>query len=159
MRRAMGRVLVSKVDSSGNKIKNFKKWRKDNPKEVYFDSYPEWEVWEYLTKSKIKFTSQPTLLLVNELDVTEFVKPRQTKKAKKEGRNSRDIKKVKQQKISYTPDYYLPKFDIYIEVKGYADEVFKLRWKLFKSKGYEGFIVYSLAEFKLLYKRILELYG
>jgi len=58
--------------------------------------------------------------------------------------------------VSQTPDYYLPQYDVYIEVKGFADEQFKMRWKLFKAKGYEGYIVYSLTEFKLLYKQLRE---
>ncbi len=84
----------------------------------------------------------------------EFEMPRQTKKAKEEKRNKREIKDVVQKPIGYTPDFYLPEFDLYIEVKGFADDVFKLRWKLFKLKGYDGFIVYSLEEFKQLYKQL-----
>ena len=66
------------------------------------------------------------------------------------------IKEVKQRKMEYTPDYYLPQYDVYIEVKGFADEQFKMRWKLFKAKGYKGFIVYSLNEFKELIKQLKE---
>jgi hypothetical protein len=154
--RYRGRVAVSKVDSKGKKIKNLKNWISKNPNSLYFDSYPEWEVWKYIKDSKINHTYQPKLVLFNGINTKEFKKPRQTKKAKAEGRIHREIKDVKQESISYTPDFYLPDFDVYIEVKGYADEVFKLRWKLFKLKGYDGFTVYSLAEFKRLYKQLSE---
>ena len=112
------------------------------------------EVWRYLEDEGIEADAKPSLLLFDGLETEEFVLPRQTKKAKSEGRNNREIKMAKQQSIKYTPDYYLPEFDVYIEVKGYADEVFKMRWKLFKIKGYEGFIVYSLDEFIELYKQL-----
>ena len=92
--------------------------------------------------------------LYDSIATREFEKPRQTVKAKKEKRNKREIKNKIQHSIGYTPDFYLPNWDLYIEVKGFADEVFKLRWKLFKLKGYDGFIVYSLDEFKQLYKQL-----
>jgi len=155
MARYRGRVKISKVDSNGNRIKNLKTWLKKNPGEIYFDSYSEYEVWKYLEASNIAHTKQPELKLFDGMITEEFIKPIQTKKAKKEGRTEREIKSHKQRSIKYTPDYYLPDFDTYIEVKGYADDVFKLRWKLFKLSGYKGFVVYSLEEFKSLYKQLI----
>ena len=152
--RYRGRVIVHKVDEFGNKIKNFKNWKSKNPNSIHFDSLPEWEVWNYIVKSNINYIYQPHLELFESIKSKEFKKPRQTKKAKKEKRNNKEIKDIIQKSINYTPDFYLPDFDIYIEVKGFADEVFKLRWKLFKLKGYKGFIVYSLNEFKQLYKQL-----
>jgi hypothetical protein len=152
--RYRGRVIVPKIDINGDKIKDYKKWRKKHPRAKSFDSKTEWEVWKFMKDSDINYKEQPALLLFDGIETKEFVKPRQTKKAKKEGRNKREIKKVKQHSISYTPDYYLPDYDTYIEVKGFADDVFKLRWKLFKLAGYKGFIVYSLDEFKELYKQL-----
>ncbi len=150
--RYRGRVIISKVNSKGEKIKNLKLWLKSHPKELYFDSYVEWEVWNYLTEIDAEFKYQPKVDLFDEVKTQEFEKPRQTKKAKKEKRNKRVVKDIVQRPIGYTPDYYLDDFGVYIEVKGFADDVFKLRWKLFKLKGYKGFIVYSLNEFKELYK-------
>ena len=156
MMRYRGRVQVLKVDEKGNKIKNFKSWLKKNPNKDYFDSYPEWEVWKYIKDNNIDYKSQVTIELFDGIHTEEFTRPRQTKKAKAEGRKDRIIKSIKQKGIAYTPDYYLPEFDVYIEVKGYADDLFKLRWKLFKLNGYHGFIVYSLDEFKELYKQLKE---
>lgn len=151
MARSKGRVIISKVDSSGNKIRSLKVWLALHPGELYFDSKVEWEVWKYLSTSNINFTNQPSLLLFDTVTTAEFQKPR---KSKNNPDGDREIKNCTQRKIQYTPDYYLNDFDVYIEVKGYADEVFKLRWKLFKLKGYNGYIVYSLKEFKQLYKQL-----
>lgn len=154
MARHRGRVIVQKVDITGKKIKNLAAWIIANPGARYFDSHVEWEVWDYLDTSGIEHQSQVTLNLYPTVKTEEFQQPRQTKKAKKEGRNEREIKEVTQKSINYTPDYYLPEFDTHIEVKGYADELFKMRWKLFKLKGYNGFIVYSLKEFIELYDKL-----
>lgn len=153
--RRRGRVIVLKVDSDGNKIKNYAVWRKAHPDSAVFDSKVEWEVWKYMENSSIVNSAQVTLNLLPTVETREFQQPRQTKLAKKEGRNKRELKEVTQQGINYTPDYYLPEFDVYIEVKGYADELFKMRWKLFKLKGFKGFIVYSVEEFKDLYAQLL----
>ena len=155
MARSLGRVLVLKVDKKGDKIKSFKTWRKKHPKEIFFDSYPEWEVWNYLRGTKIKHVFHPkSIELLPAIKTKEFKHPRRTKKAIREGRTNPEIKEVTQRKMEYTPDYYLLDFDVYIEVKGYADEQFKMRWKLFKAKGYIGYIVYSLNEFKELLKQL-----
>ena len=154
MARYRGRVIVHKVDEFGIKIKNLKTWKTKNPKMMYFDSTPEWEVWDYLVKSDINFKYQPEVQLFPSISTQEFEQPRQTKKAKQEKKNKRTIKNISQRPIKYTPDFYLEDYDLYIEVKGFADDVFKLRWKLFKLKGYDGFIVYSLEEFKQLYEQL-----
>jgi len=96
MARYAGRVIVSKVDKNGDKIKNYKTWRKQHPNEQVFDSKVEWEVWRYLMDSDIAFDSQPSIELFSSLVTTEFIKPRQTKKAKKEKRNKRAIKTITQ---------------------------------------------------------------
>lgn len=154
MARYSGRVIIAKVDEFGKKIKDFKGWRAKNPDSLYFDSTPEWAVWDYLRSSGIKFKYQPSIDLFDTVDTEEFEQPRQTKKAKTEKNNVRIIKSVKQRPIGFTPDFYLSDLDVYIEVKGWADEVFKLRWKLFKLKGYKGFIIYSVDEFKQLYTQL-----
>ena len=154
MARYKGRMMVSKVDEFGDKIKVFATWRAKNPDALYFDSHPEWEVWDYLQSTSINHVYQKELNLFGGVKTQEFDQPRQTKKAKENKNNQRVIKDVMQRPICYTPDFYLPDYDLYIEVKGFADEVFKLRWKLFKIAGYKGFIVYSLDEFKKLYKQL-----
>jgi len=154
--RYAGRVKVNKVDSNGKKIPNLKKWLKSNPGGRFWDSKVEWEVWNYLMKEEpyVEFTEQVTLQLFDSVKTSEFTAPRKTKKAIKEGRTAKEIKNTVQHGIKYTPDFYLPKYDVYIEVKGYADELFKLRWKLFKIKGYTGYIVYSVSEFKELLEKL-----
>ncbi len=144
MARRRGRVIVSKVDSNGIKIKgSLKVWNKNHPGELNFDSMIEYEAWAHLQTTKLKYDYQPNLELFAGIDTEEF--------------KDDLIKTVKQRKISYTPDFYLPKYDAYIEVKGYADPLFKLRWKLFKLAGYKGYIIYSIVELKILLRRLNEI--
>ncbi len=158
MARSRGRQIVAKVDDNGNKIKGkLSIWIKKNPGRLYFDSMVEYEVWKYVEDTKvIKMDDKITLELFTNIQTEEYKAPRRTKKAIREGRTDKQIVNTTQQNIEYTPDYYLPDYDTYIEVKGYADELFKLRWKLFKLKGYKGFIVYSLEEFKNLINELSE---
>lgn len=143
MARSKGRVIVAKIDKSGKRIKgSLAAWIAKHPGETYFDSAPEWEVWDYMVSHGIKHTYQQELLLFDTCETKEF----------KNGK----IVETKQRNIKFSPDYYLPEYDTYIEVKGYADEVFKLRWKLFKLKGYKGLLVYSLEEFVEVLKLLKE---
>ncbi len=152
----MGRPVIKKVDTNGKQITNLVKWKLKHPGERFFDSKTEYQVWYYLENDRpdIEYTEQVTLKLFDSCSVEEFSAPRQTKKAKAEGRTAKDIKAGTQANIKYTPDFYLPEYDLYIEVKGWADELFKMRWKLFKLKGYKGFIVYSLDEFEQLIEKL-----
>lgn len=143
MARYKGRVIVKKVGEDGKRIVgSVAAWKKKNPGKLVFDSMPEYEVWKYFKTASIKNQIQPELELFDSIKTEEFKKG--------------EIKNTTQRKIGYTPDYYLPDYDIYIEVKGYADDLFKLRWKLFKLKGYKGYIVYSLKECKELIKVLKE---
>ena len=133
MARYQGRVIVKKVGEDGKQITgSLTDWKAKNPGKLTFDSMPEYQVWKYITDSGLKYEYQPNIELFDKVATKEFEKG--------------EIKDVNQRKIGYTPDFYLPDYDCYIEVKGYADELFKLRWKLFKLKAYTGFIVYSLEE-------------
>lgn len=137
MVRYAGRVKVAKVGEDGKRIVgSLIAWRKKNPGKLTFDSMPEYEVWKYFKTLKINYIYQQSVELFDSIKTMEF--------------EDDVIKKVVQRKIGYTPDFYLPDYDLYIEVKGYADDLFKMRWKLFKLKGYKGYIVYSLAECKKL---------
>lgn len=133
MARYQGRVIVKKVGQDGKQITgSLSDWKAKNPGMLTFDSMPEYQVWKYITDSGLEFEYQPNIELFDKCSTTEF--------------EDGQIKTVAQRKIGYKPDFYLPAYDCYIEVKGYADELFKLRWKLFKLKAYTGFIVYSLKE-------------
>lgn len=140
----MARRQIAKVDLQGKKIKGkLADWIKKHPGELYFDSSLEWEVWDYIQTHKINAQYHTELTLFDTYDTTEYV----PESFSKNGRKTSSLKKTKQRPIRYTPDYYLPDYDVYIEVKGYSDEVFKLRWKLFKLRGYTGYLVYSLRDF------------
>lgn len=137
--RAKGRMIIDKVSEDGKRIKGpVKAWRLANPGKLTFDSMPEYQVWKEIIKAKEPHVYQPKVELFDSKKTMEFV--------------DGELKMTTQRKIGYTPDFYLTKHKVYIEVKGYADDLFKMRWKLFKLKGYKGYIVYSLAEFKKLLK-------
>lgn len=139
MARTRGRVIIAKVDQQGKRIKGkLADWIKTHPSEMYFDSMPEYEVWDYMQTNSMEYESKTELILFDTCDTKEF-------------KNDK-LASVKQRNIKYTPDYYLPEYDTYIEVKGYADELFKMRWKLFKLSGYTGYIVYSLKDFVAVLK-------
>jgi hypothetical protein len=153
MARTRGRVIISKIDSNGKRIKgSLAAWIKAHPGELYFDSAPEWEVWDYLKTAKLNHEMKTELLLFDKMSTPEFY-PADKKKGK-----PACIKDYKQQPIRYTPDYYLPDYDLYIEVKGYEDELFKMRWKLFKLNGYKGLVVYSLEDFIAVIKLLKQIY-
>ena len=141
MARYRGRVVVRKVDWKGNQIKgSLKAWIKKNPGKKYYDSKIEYEAAVFFKKQKIKVKEKPELILFDSIETQEFKKG--------------EIKDVKQRDIKFSPDYYLPNIDVYIEIKGYADPLFKMRWKLFKLKGYKGFVIYTLNELKELIKQL-----
>lgn len=52
-------------------------------------------------------------------------------------------------KTTYTPDFYLLKFNLYVEIKGWARTIFKKKIKLFKK-------LYPNINYKILYKKDLE---
>jgi hypothetical protein len=125
---------IKKIDPNGNIIKNFKVWRKSNPLSLFFDSKVEWLVWKYLTINGIPIEVEPKIDLQPSIKVSELKKG--------------VVKTTTQLPISFKPDFLLKNDDVYIEVKGWATPEFRLRWKLFKLKGYEGYIVQSIKELK-----------
>jgi hypothetical protein len=128
-----GRRAISKVDDKGKTIKiSLSLWKAKHPGKLHFDSMLEYDVYTVIRDSGLDFVYQPSIELFPSMEVKEMVKG--------------VIKKKKQQNISYTPDFYLSKYGAYVEVKGYADELFKLRWKLFKLKGYVGYLVYTVTD-------------
>lgn len=45
-----------------------------------------------------------------------------------------DYLNLQNKKSTYCPDFYLPDFDIYIEVKGYETDLDRCKWSQFKNK-------------------------
>lgn len=77
--------------------------------------------WEYESK-EFELIPQETWVDRTERDLT----------VKRIKRN----KKHTLQRVVYTPDFYLPDYDLYIETKGFQfdDDLFRLRFRLFKHK-------------------------
>lgn len=67
-------------------------------------------------------------------------------------------KKHTLQRVIYTPDFYLPEYNIFVEVKGFQfeDELFRLRLRLFRHKypGKKLWIIRHHEEFALIDKII-----
>lgn len=95
--------------------------------------------WEYESKEFLLIKQE------NWVDKTEF-----DKSVKKIKRN----KKHTLQKVIYTPDFYLPDFNLHIETKGFQfnDGLFKMRFRLFKHKYPDEaiWLVTSHSDFKKL---------
>lgn len=170
MSRYLGRVKVNKVDSSGKKITNLKKWIKLHPGQLYFDSNLEYICHKYIQslKPKIAFKFHPDkVTFLKGFHADTFVpaytakKDVKSKKIKKGDKILASIKKQKIQDASYTSDFIL--YDgikeYYIETKGFADDAFKLRFKLFRNelnKNQHAYVVKSLKEFKDLLNLLYE---
>jgi hypothetical protein len=56
---------------------------------------------------------------------------------------------------TYTPDFYLPEFNLYIEIKGYKSDIFNTKIKLFK-KIYPTIIIDVLDKIKLQSIKIIK---
>ena len=56
------------------------------------------------------------------------------------------------EQCSYLPDFYLPQFNVYIEVKGYMDKLSAKRCRLFRKYQLVdfGFFLYMAEERKLI---------
>lgn len=144
--KGRGRPSIHKVDDKGKTIKtSITLWKSKNPGRLCFDSMLEYDVYKVIKDSGLDFTFQPTIELFPSIDVVDLKKG--------------VLKKKKQQNISFTPDFYITKYNCYVESKGYADELFKLRWKLFKLKGYEGYLVYSIDDAVNLLDLLEKLHG
>lgn len=95
--------------------------------------------WEYESK-EFELIKQEKWVDKTELDKT----------LKKLKRN----KKHTLQRVIYTPDFYLPDFNLYIETKGFQfnDDTFKLRFRMFKHKYPDVaiWLVTSHSDFKKL---------
>jgi hypothetical protein len=170
MSRYLGRVKVNKVDSKGRKITNLKEWIKKNPNQIYFDSSLEYICYEYIQslKSKIKFKFHPDKSVFLEGFESDIFVPAHTAKKNVKSKNIKKGDKIpaciKKQKIlgaSYTADFVLydGKKEYFIETKGFADDAFKLRFKLFKNtlnKNQHAYVVKSLKELKDLIDLLYE---
>lgn len=137
---------IKKLDAGGKVIKVWKGWIKEHPGELYFDSALEYVVYNYLKDNNINFVYQPESIIFYPSKEVEEIKDMTRK-----GVKSTVIKNTTQKSISYTPDFYLPDFDLWLETKGYLKEdSFRLRWRLFKNFEYKGFIVRNLKDLKII---------
>jgi hypothetical protein len=119
----MARYNVKKVDKEGKEIKNFLKWRKDNPDEIFFDSRLEYNFDKELRRRRIKFESQ------KEYTLQEGFKWEEWCVRKKDGEKKLDWFITKIQPITWTVDFYLIDYDIALEAKGKPNDAFPNKLK------------------------------
>lgn len=141
---------IKKLDGKGNIIKVWKGWVANHPGELYFDSALEYVVYNYLKDNNINFEYQP-----DSLTLIDPIKTLEIKDIKRKGVKSTVIKETPQRSISYTPDFLLTDSNVYLETKGYLKEdSFRLRWRLFKSLEFKGFIIRNLLDLKITLKHL-----
>jgi hypothetical protein len=119
----MPRYAVKKVDGEGKVIKNFSKWKKDNPESIYFDSKLEFNFYKELQRRRIKFDYQVSYTLQEGFKWEEWCV------RKKNGTQVLDWHISKIQPITWTVDFYLTDYDILLEAKGRPNDAFPNKLK------------------------------
>lgn len=139
---------VKKVDKNGKQIKDWKTWRGKHPKALYFDSRLEYSTHALLEKEGMTFKFHPDMLTVQE-------------KFKLKSFEKGELKERGIRKIGYTVDFivYANGKEYHVETKGLAEEVFKIRWKVFLNlvkddSNIVPCLVFSVKEMQVLIKAI-----
>jgi len=140
---------AKKVDEFGIPILNLKEFKEKNKTAIYFDSKFEWKTYSMLVEAGFKVVLKPKSLLISpdfetlELDYSPEQKSELRKsilkvKTKKEKNlikrvfnktNLKHVIKNKINKVTWSVDFFLPDFDLYIEAKGFPNEAFPLKLK------------------------------
>jgi len=118
------------------KVKNAKEWEYDDRK---FKSGLELFCYKQLNENNIPFIYQPgKTVLLNSFDINykcyESIGKIYRDKDKKIINNTKRFDLVDSvREISYTPDFICPDMSWIIETKGFANDSFPLRWKMFEA--------------------------
>ena len=165
----MGQLKVKnakRVDNFGKEIINLKEWKLSNPDAIHFDSVFEWWVAATLTSNGIKFMLKPPkLVLVPKFTTTDFDYSKEVKSVltnskrkasdtKEKSSVSRAFNKANQKVITeisvlpetWSVDFYLYDYNIYLEAKGFANDGFANKLKLARYLSQNQFkiiVVYS----------------
>lgn len=124
--------MIKKIDENGIKIQNFKRWKKNNPNKIYFDSKFEYEVNKLLTDNNVKF----------ERNFTSFLLQENFKEKAINSAGKLYISSI--QAMTYKPDFIVHCDNgtvIYLEAKGFFRSDARMRVKLFQyqlNKKYNG---------------------
>lgn len=131
-------VFGKKVDIDGIVIHSLPKWKKNNPRKIFFDSRFEWKCYIMLKEAGFNFKFHPEPRIVQEkFNCLAFSK------------NTKKIFNSTVRSISYTPDFLIHCDNgakVYVEAKGYFHEDARLRYKLFQrtlTKDEFSFIIYD----------------
>ena len=125
------------MNSKNVKVKNAKTHEYDGQK---FKSGLELFCYKSLQENNISFTYQPTSYVLIKKFKSEFRCYEDTGKIIRD-KNKKILSSTKRfdlienvREIAYTPDFCGVDNDWIIETKGFANDAFPLRWKLFKAK-------------------------
>ncbi len=175
----MKRVLNAKpVDGYGKVIHNLKQWKLDHPGELYFDSMLEYQVYFRFKTSGITIVIKPEpILLVQkfshlELDYPEDVNKELRKKVRAaskfekarvkrefEKNNKKSMVSSKSLAMTWEVDFLLPEYNLYVEAKGFANEVFPIKYKvaqyLHHLSNYDIVTVYTIKDCEDLIEHLL----
>mgnify|MGYP006286180307 CR=1 FL=1 len=139
-----------KVDRDGNEISKLKEWKKLHPNEIYYDSLFEYKATVLFTKSGINYVYQPEpFVLIPKFstktfdfgseDKKEYNRLKRGKKGTEKAKITREFNKNHKKiltdfkyarPLTWAPDFYLPEYDIYVEIKGHPNDVFPVKLKL-----------------------------
>ncbi len=131
---------ISKYDEKGVAIKAVKQFRIDNPGALVFDSRLEYNTWKCLIAAGLK--------VQHHVERTELQAGFRTDRFE-----SYKHANVAIQKITYEVDFVVVHngINFCIETKGHAEEVFKLKWKMYLKLVHDDpktvpCLVYTLGE-------------
>jgi hypothetical protein len=165
---------AKKVDENGRVINDLKQWKKDNPEGVYYDSTFELWVDRTLDMFQIKHTFKPEKLILvpsfitTDLEYTKELRSellsglrkavgKSAKSAVTRNFNKNNKKSLIETKVlpeTWSVDFYLEDYGIYLEAKGFANDGFDNKLKLARFLTQEKFKIVVVYTQKDLYDLI-----
>lgn len=141
---------AKKVDINGKHIVKLAEWKLEHPDEIYFDSEFEWKAAMLFQEMGIKYTFQPEPFEIvpkfetvtfdyGPEDKKEYNKLKRGKKGREKGAVTREFGKTHSKVVTpmkyarpltWSTDFYLDDFDIFVEIKGNPNDVFPVKLKL-----------------------------
>jgi len=141
---------AKKVDSNGQVINDLKQWKKDYPEDIYYDSAFELWVDRTLNLFQIRHTFKPEKLILvpsfttTDLEYTKELRSellsglrkavgKSAKSAVTRNFNKNNRKSLIETKVlpeTWSVDFYLEDYGIYLEAKGFANDGFDNKLKL-----------------------------
>lgn len=161
---------AKKVDLSGRLITDLKQWKVENPGALFFDSTLELNMYRFFESLGTNFVYKPEALTITpEFETIEFDYRADDLKTRRqymrEGLDKKDKSLIKRRinkgihkelvslKVrpsTWSVDFFLQDYGIYIEAKGFPNETFQYKLKLARSlyPQYIFLVLYTLKDFE-----------